>query len=116
MTRALNPGIAAMSTILLLALSACHDRQTETPTPAKAAACGACHPRNGQHMAPLFPLLAGQNALYLAVQLRAFRDGSRRNPIMNAMARDLSNDEIEALSRYYATLGRGDAGVGRGTP
>ncbi|NGY04261.1 cytochrome c [Solimonas terrae] len=100
--------------MLLLALCACQARQADEAPPARAAACGACHPRHGEMMAPLFPLLAGQNAPYLTAQLRAFRDGSRRNPVMNAMARNLDDDEIDALSRYYASLGDG-AGVGRGS-
>src|SRR3546814_9912266 len=56
-------------------------------------------------MAPMFPLLAGQNATYLSAQLRAFRDGSRNGTIMNAMARDLGNAQIDALANYYSTLG-----------
>lgn len=113
MTHAPKSGAAAIGALLLLTLSGCHARQADVPPPAKAAACGACHARNGQAMAPLFPLLAGQNALYLAEQLRAFRNGSRRNPIMNAMARDLGDDEIDALARYYEALGTPDA-VSRG--
>jgi cytochrome c553 len=110
MTHSRKPANAAIGALLLLSLHGCHGR-TEMAPPTKAAACGACHPRNGEAMAPLFPLLAGQNAPYLAAQLRAFRDGSRRNAIMNAMAKDLGDDEIDELSRYYAALG---AGVGRG--
>src|SRR3546814_3575744 len=83
-----------------LSLCACGQREPVAATPAKAAACGACHPRDGQQMAPMFPLLAGQNATYLSAQLRAFRDGSRNGTIMNAMARDLGNAQIDALANY----------------
>lgn len=108
-------GIHVVLLAAVLNLAACGQREPIAATPAKAAACGACHPRDGQRMAPMFPLLAGQNPDYLAAQLHAFRDGSRRNPIMNAMARDLDDEQIDALARYYGALGA-SAAVSRGMP
>lgn len=66
--------------------------------------CGACHGQNGIGIIPLYPNLAGQKREYLAAQLRAFRDGSRKNPIMSPMAVHLSDSDIEDLAAYLASL------------
>jgi len=68
------------------------------------ATCAACHGQNGIGIIPLYPNLAGQKREYLAAQLRAFRDGSRKNPIMSPMAVHLSDSDIEDVAAYLATL------------
>jgi cytochrome c553 len=71
---------------------------------AKAATCGGCHGANGVSAVPTYPNLAGQKEAYLAKQMKAFRDGTRTDPTMNAMAKPLSDDDIANLSAYYAGL------------
>lgn len=71
---------------------------------AKAAACAGCHGANGTSMVPTYPNLAGQKAAYTAKQLKAFRDGSRVDPTMNAMAKPLSDADIDNLAAYYESL------------
>ncbi|MGS2721423.1 c-type cytochrome [Paraglaciecola aestuariivivens] len=71
---------------------------------AKSVACGACHGSNGISMIPMYPNLAGQKEQYLVLQLKAFRDGSRKNMIMAPMAAGLSDEDIANLSAYYAQL------------
>ena len=71
---------------------------------AKAAACAACHGENGISTNPLWPNLAGQQGPYLIAQLKAFRDGSRQNPLMSPMATGLSDADIENLAAYYSGL------------
>jgi cytochrome c553 len=53
---------------------------------------------------PGFPRLAGQHADYLLAQLAAFADGSRANPVMGAMARNLSAQDAQRLAAYLAAL------------
>ena len=48
------------------------------------------------------PHLAGQQRTYLANQLKAFRSGERKNPLMQAIAAQLSADDIEALAIYWS--------------
>ena len=66
--------------------------------------CAACHGRNGIGIIPLYPNLAGQKREYLVAQLRAFRDGSRTNPIMSPMAAHLTDAQIEDVAEYLAAL------------
>ena len=66
--------------------------------------CAACHGRNGIGIVALYPNLAGQKMEYLAAQLRAFRDGTRKNPIMSPMAAHLTDTDIEDVSAYLSLL------------
>lgn len=69
-----------------------------------AAACANCHGAEGVSRNPSVPNLAGQQESYLIMQLRAFRDGSRSDPVMTPMVARLSDDHIEALAAYYSNL------------
>lgn len=71
--------------------------------PPQAEACATCHGADGNSDSALWPDLAGQHAEYLALQLRAFRDGERYNPAMDPYVSDLSDDDIEVLADYYAS-------------
>jgi cytochrome c553 len=73
---------------------------------AKSIACLACHGVDGIGTNPQRPNLAGQKAHYLIQQLRAFRDGERVDPAMNAVAKMLSDTDIENLAAYYSSLSR----------
>jgi cytochrome c553 len=68
--------------------------------------CGTCHGQQGNSTQPKFPRLAGQNANYLATQLKAFRSQARGDPdaisYMWGMAAELDDETIAALAAYYA--------------
>ena len=67
--------------------------------------CAACHGKAGEKPTlPDAPLLAGQESDYLVHALKAFRSGARDNPLMGAIAKPLSDADIDALSTYYASL------------
>jgi cytochrome c553 len=66
--------------------------------------CAACHGNNGIAVQPDAPNLAGQNALYTAAQLRAYRDGSRGHEQMAVVARTLSDAQIADLAAWYAAI------------
>jgi cytochrome c553 len=68
---------------------------------AKTAVCSACHGPNGNSANPDWPRLAGQNAVYIAEQLRLFRSGARANPTMMPLATGLSDQDIADIAVYY---------------
>lgn len=70
----------------------------------KAIRCRACHGADGRGTSPSYPNLNNQHAEYLAAQLRAFRDGTRKDAIMTNLARPLSDQDIVDIAAYYATL------------
>ena len=51
---------------------------------------------------PLWPKLAGQHAAYLSKQMKAFRSGERKDPVMAPMAMGLSDTDIDNISAFYA--------------
>jgi cytochrome c553 len=67
-----------------------------------AAVCAACHGAGGVSVDEAFPHLAGQRAGYLAGQLKAFKEGTRKNPLMNAIAAQLSGAEMSNLAAFFA--------------
>lgn len=67
----------------------------------RAGACFACHGEDGFSKIPGYPHLAGQNREYLIKSLKAYRDGTRPDPTMNAMAKPLSDKDILDIAAYY---------------
>lgn len=74
------------------------------PATGKSAArsCAGCHGYDGNSLNPHVPNLAGQTADYLRKALRQYRDGQRREELMRAPARHLSDRTIADLAAYYA--------------
>ncbi len=70
----------------------------------RALTCNACHGTAGNSQSPLWPNLAGQNAPYIVAQLRAFKDGTRSDPLMSMQAMTLSDEEMANLAVYFESL------------
>jgi cytochrome c553 len=63
-----------------------------------------CHGQTGVSATPDAPHLAGQPAIYLAAQLRAYRSGARKHEVMAVLAKALSDDEISQLAAWYSSI------------
>lgn len=86
----------------------------------QATACVGCHGPAGAGNAAwgktlaappavLAPAIGGQQAPYLAKQLKAYRDGTRKNDaarVMREIAASLDDQEIAAVAEYIAGLRR----------
>lgn len=66
--------------------------------------CAACHGAAGVSVSDAIPNLAGQRVAYLERQLKALKDGSRKNELMNAIAAQLSNDDIANVAAFFGSL------------
>lgn len=89
---------------LLLAVAVAADVQAEGSPQAgaeKARACQVCHGKGGHSLDPTYPVLAGQHAKYIVKQLKAFREGTRKDPIMNGMAAPLSDQDMEDVAAFF---------------
>jgi cytochrome c553 len=106
--------LAILAGTLVLGISATAACADEPDAVAKTYAqrlaigvCGTCHGSQGNSTQPKFPRLAGQNANYLAAQLKAFRAQTRGDSdaigYMWGMAGQLSDETVEALAQYYST-------------
>ena len=71
---------------------------------AKATKCKQCHGLDGLGLLPIYPNIAGQSAVYLAAQLRDYRDGRRLNDMMSFITKDLSDADIDDLAEYFSSI------------
>lgn len=68
----------------------------------KSETCVACHGPNGNSSIPQFPVLAGQTARYLYLQLRDFKEGRRKEPSMESFVAPLSREDMFDLAAFFA--------------
>jgi len=76
-------------------------------------ACVSCHHQNVEGL-KTFPRLAGQHQDYLFTQLMAFKTGKRDNDHdgqMRKISRALTEQEMQILARYLASLISSDQGA-----
>jgi cytochrome c553 len=74
----------------------------------KVAMCMGCHNIRGYRASfpevYRVPMIAGQNAKYIAAALHAYKNGDRKHPTMRGIATSLSDADIEAIAKYYQDL------------
>lgn len=68
-------------------------------------ACETCHGANGQGNAAI-PYLASQYRQYTALQFQMYRQGLRKSDLMADLARNLREQDVEALAAYYEQVPR----------
>jgi cytochrome c553 len=66
--------------------------------------CGACHGNDGMSVDNNIPNLAGQHFVYLQEQMNAYKKRTRINPIMNQMISSLSQEQIDDIAVFYASI------------
>ncbi len=100
-TLVLGAGLCAMA----LAVGGAQAAGDAAAGAGKASMCAGCHGAQGEGK-DKNPALAGKDAAFLAKQLQDFRSGTRQDPMkmMNMMAKPLSDQDIENLAVYYASL------------
>jgi cytochrome c553 len=69
-----------------------------------ARGCIGCHGAGGVSTVVTNPSLAGRSGDFIRKALTEFRSGARKNPVMNAMAAGLNDDDIENLADYIGSL------------
>jgi len=79
----------------------------------KNAMCIGCHGIAGYQASfpevHKVPMIAGQNAKYIASALTAYQKGERKHPTMRAIAASLSEQDIADLAAFYELQGKGSA-------
>lgn len=74
----------------------------------KTSMCEGCHGIPGYRTAyPAVyhvPMIEGQEAVYLANALQAYKSGARSHPTMQAIAQSLSDQDMANIAAFYATL------------
>ncbi len=101
----------AISALLALATPALQAADLAAGKALVESVCAACHGANGVSVADTIPNLAAQKPAYLETQLKALKDGARKNPMMNAMAAQLSAADIENVVAFFASQPGAAAGA-----
>jgi len=89
--------------LVLTAAAAAQAADLEAGKAKVASVCAACHGVNGVSVSDSIPNLAAQRAAYLEAQLKALKEGTRKNPIMNAIATQLSAEDMANVAAYFAS-------------
>jgi cytochrome c553 len=84
---------------------------------AKSDSCAHCHGTDGNSTSSAYPSLAGQPREYLYRQIKAFKEGSRKNSMMSPAVVVLSDQDAQDLAEYFSgqTLARSTAKTDPGT-
>jgi cytochrome c553 len=82
--------------------SAVAQTPADTKPPAKADVCAACHGADGNSTNPLYPILAQQTARYIYLELKDFKEGRRKDPLMSPVAATLEQSDMLALADYFS--------------
>ncbi len=67
-------------------------------------ACNLCHGANGEGKS-IYPRVAGQHAPYLLKQILLIQNALRVAPVMHGVIKDLTRDEMLAVTAYVASIG-----------
>lgn len=73
----------------------------------KAETCLGCHASpNAENTYPMYrvPKVGGQHATYLEAALKAYRDGQRPHPTMQANAASLSDQDIADIAAFFSAM------------
>ncbi len=100
-------------TILLAGIGSALAADIEAGKAKAAAVCAACHGALGVSVSDAIPNLAGQKARYIELQLTALKDGTRKNPIMNAIAAQLSAEDIANVAAHFSAQQGASAGTAK---
>lgn len=75
----------------------------------EAQTCLGCHGVSGYaNVYPSYhvPKLGGQNPDYIVSALKAYKEGKRDHATMQAQARSLTEQEMQDIAAYFATIER----------
>jgi cytochrome c553 len=68
----------------------------------KAEVCATCHGADGNSPNPQFPILAGQTARYIYLELRDIKEGRRTIEQMQPIVQNLTRDDMLDLAAYFS--------------
>ncbi len=69
----------------------------------KSTPCQACHGPKGISVSGDFPNLAGQQADYLVASLKHYKNGKRKNPIMQGQVTNLTERDMHDLAAFFSS-------------
>lgn len=91
-------GVAALAALLCVCTTPLLAQSIEE----KAQLCAGCHGADGKPADKTIPVIWGQQAGYIYVELRDFKRGDRKSDIMQPIASSMQRDEMQAFAEYFS--------------
>jgi len=129
MNRICLPVVKTLFAAILMAVFSAYAAEQEAvskPDPAKGEmlynmgdnarnviACITCHGPSGNASLPENPKLAAQHGAYIHKQLLNFQTGERQNPIMEPIAKGMSEEDIRNIVAYLEKSSKPSQGAAR---
>ena len=95
-------GAAPLAALMLIGTAVFAADPAADPAADKATLCAACHGEMGIPINKTTPVIWGQNEGYIYLQLRDFKSGARKNPLMNPIAAQLEKADMLALAAHFS--------------
>jgi cytochrome c553 len=68
----------------------------------KVEVCAGCHGQDGKPIDKTIPIIWGQQAGYIYIQLRDFKRGDRKSEIMQPLVSSFEKNDMLAIAEYFA--------------
>jgi cytochrome c553 len=68
----------------------------------KVEVCAGCHGQDGKPADKTIPIIWGQQAGYIYIQLRDFKRGDRKNETMQSIVASFEKNDMLAIAEYFA--------------
>lgn len=91
-------GVAALAALLCVCTTPLLAQSIEE----KAQLCAGCHGADGKPADKTIPVIWGQRAGYIYIELRDFKRGDRKSDIMQPIASSMQRDEMQAFAEYFS--------------
>src|SRR5665213_3371520 len=94
----LSISVAVLATIWNVGIAPLHAQSIED----KVQICAGCHGADGKPVDKTFPIIWGQQAGYLYIELHDFKRGDRKSDIMQPIASSMEREDMFALAAYFS--------------
>jgi cytochrome c553 len=98
---------------LTFAMSVCATPSFAQGVKEKVQVCAGCHGTDGKPVDKTIPVIWGQQAGYIYIELRDFKRGDRKSEIMQPIASSLERQDMLDIAEYFAKLRWPDLGQPR---
>src|ERR1700737_4381142 len=68
----------------------------------KTQVCAGCHGADGNPVDKTIPMIWGQQAGYIYIELRDFKRGDRKSDIMQPIASSMEREDVQAIAEYFS--------------
>ena len=99
--RRIGSGVISLMIANAIGMSAAAQTTGTDPIADKAALCSGCHGDNGVPANDEIPVIWGQHAGYIFLNLRDYQTGARKNELMEPVVATLSRTDMLALGEYF---------------